>query len=431
MRKRAARGSFGFERSGIPFGGWCQLGVTHWAKRGNKSRWTHSQAVAQSGGMQVPLLDLKLQNQPLKAQILEEVAAIADSQGFILGPVVERLEKAVAEYCGAAHAFGVSSGTDAQLVLLMALGIGPGDAVITTPYTFFATAGCIARVGARPVFVDVDPDTYNISVEGVARALETESRVKAIVPVHLFGCCADMAPLLELAKQYGVPVLEDAAQALGAEHPLGGAGAVGDAGWFSFYPTKNLGAFGDAGMVVCRDPELAARLKAFRNHGMEPRYYHKWVGGNFRIDAIQAAVLGVKLPHLDGWSAGRRERAAFYRREFDQVGIGDRLQLPVEPWVGSGRKNHHIYNQFVVRTAERDALRAHLQQAGIGTEIYYPLPLHLQECFQSLGYKAGDFPVSERSAKESLALPIYPELTEAQQRHVVTEIARFFEGRPV
>lgn len=378
--------------------------------------------------MQVPLLDLKLQNQPLKSRILAEIESIADSQGFILGPVVERLEKAVAEYCGAGYAFGVSSGTDAQLVLLMALGIGPGDAVVTTPYTFFATAGCISRVGARPVFVDVDPDTYNISVAGVARALETVPGIKAIVPVHLFGCCADMAALMELGRQYGIPVLEDAAQALGAEHPLGGAGAIGDAGWFSFYPTKNLGAFGDAGMVVCRDAELAARLKAFRNHGMEPRYYHKWVGGNFRIDAIQAAVLGVKLPHLDGWSAGRRDRAAFYRREFERLGTP--LRLPVEPWAGSGRPNHHIYNQFVVQTTDRDALRAHLQQAGIGTEIYYPLPLHLQECFQSLGYKPGDFPVAERCARESLALPIYPELTEPQQAYVVGEIARFFEARP-
>ena len=378
--------------------------------------------------MQVPLLDLKLQNQPLKSRILAEIEAIADSQGFILGPVVEGLEKAVAGYCGAPHAFGVSSGTDAQLVLLMALGIGPGDAVITTPYTFFATAGCVARVGARPVFVDIDPDTYNISVEGVARALETVPRVKAIVPVHLFGCCADMAALLELGKKHGVPVLEDAAQALGAEHPLGGAGAVGDAGWFSFYPTKNLGAFGDAGMVVCRDPELAARMKAFRNHGMEPRYYHKWVGGNFRIDAIQAAVLGVKLPHLDGWSQGRRDRAAYYRSEFARTGLAGKLQLPVEPWVGSGRRNHHIYNQFVVRTRDRDALRSHLQKEGVGTEIYYPLPLHLQECFAGLGYRAGDFPVAERAARESLALPIYPELTEAQQAHVVEALVRFFEG---
>ena len=377
--------------------------------------------------MQVPLLDLRLQYQPLKARILAEIEAVADSQGLILGPRVEAFEKAVAEYCGVNHAIGVSSGTDAQLVLLMALGIGPGDIVITTPYTFFATASCVSRVGATPVFVDIDPVTYNISVSALEAALKKHPEAKAIIPVHLFGCCADMEAILALSQKYNVPVLEDAAQALGAEHPLGFAGAIGEAGWFSFYPTKNLGAFGDAGMVVCRDAALADRIKALRNHGMEPRYFHRWIGGNFRLDAIQAAVLQIKLPYLDTWSAGRRERAAFYRSAFAKKPfLADTLTMPVEPWAANGRTNHHIYNQFVIRAPQRDALRAALQQAGIGSEVYYPLPLHLQECFTDLGYSVGDFPESERAALETLALPIFPELTEDQQQYVVDQIAAFY-----
>jgi dTDP-4-amino-4,6-dideoxygalactose transaminase len=375
--------------------------------------------------MQVPLLDLRLQYAPLKAQILAEIEAVADSQALILGPKTEQFEKAVAEYCGAAHAIGVSSGTDAQLVLLMALGIGPGDRIITTPYTFFATASCIARLGATPVFVDIDPATYNIDVAQLAEALNRETNVRAIIPVHLYGQCADMAAIVELGKTHGVPVLEDAAQALGAQHPLGAAGAISEAGWFSFYPTKNLGAFGDAGMVVCRDATLAAKIRALRNHGMEVRYYHKWVGGNFRIDAIQSAVLGVKLPHLDSWSAGRRARAACYRAAFAHHGLLEKVTLPNEVFATSGVINHHIYNQFIIRVAQRDALRAHLGQAGIGSEIYYPLSLHQQECFRYLGYKEGDFPESERAAKETLALPIFPELTDAQQEYVVEQIAAF------
>ncbi len=308
--------------------------------------------------MNVPLLDLRAQYPPLKAQILAEIEQIADSQVLILGPQVDRLEKAVAEYCGAPHAIGVSSGTDAQLVLLMALGIGPGDAVLTTPYTFFATAGCVSRLGATPVFVDIDPATYNLSVEATAEALKKHPNIKAIVPVHLFGCCAEMEPLQELGQQAGVPVLEDAAQALGAQHPLGGAGSIGEGGWFSFYPTKNLGAFGDAGMVVCRDAALAAKIRSLRNHGMEPRYYHKWIGGNFRLDAIQSAVLNMKLPHLDTWSAGRRARAAFYRQEFRRANLDGTITLPIEPWAGSGLANHHIYNQFIIRAPDRDASAA-------------------------------------------------------------------------
>lgn len=375
--------------------------------------------------MQVPLLDLRLQYAPLKAQILAEIEAVADSQALILGPKTEQFEKAVAAYCGAAHAIGVSSGTDAQLVLLMALGIGPGDRIITTPYTFFATASCIARLGATPVFVDIDPATYNIDVAKLAEALNRETNIRAIIPVHLYGQCADMAAIVELGKTHGVPVLEDAAQALGAQHPLGGAGAIGEAGWFSFYPTKNLGAFGDAGMVVCRDAALAAKIRALRNHGMEVRYYHKWVGGNFRIDAIQSAVLGVKLPHLDSWSAGRRTRATYYRAAFARHGLQEKVTLPAEVYADSGLANHHIYNQFIIRVAQRDALRAHLTAAGIGSEIYYPLSLHQQECFRDLGYREGDFPESERAARETLALPIFPELTDEQQEYVVEQIAAF------
>ena len=376
--------------------------------------------------MQVPLLDLKLQYAPLKSQILAEIEAVADSQGLILGPKTEAFEKAVAEYCGAGHAIGVSSGTDAQLVLMMALGIGPGDAVITTPFTFFSTAGCIVRLGARPVFVDIDPKTFNMSPAALDDALARSSKVKAIVPVHLFGQCADMEAIGALAQKAGVPVLEDVAQALGAQHPLGHAGAIGEAGWFSFYPTKNLGAFGDAGMVTCRDAKLAAKIRALRNHGMETRYYHQWVGGNFRIDAIQSAVLGVKLPHLDEWSAGRRARADFYGGEFLLTGLDSILEEPHEAYAGSGLANHHIYNQFIVRAPRRDELRAHLTAAGIGTEIYYPLPLHMQECFRDLGWREGDFPESERAARETLALPIFPELREDQQRYVVDQIAEFY-----
>ena len=375
--------------------------------------------------MQVPLLDLRAQYAPLKSRIMAEIEAVCDSQALVLGPKTEAFENAVAAYCGARHCIGVSSGTDAQLVLLMALGIGPGDAVLTTPYTFFATASCITRVGARPVFVDIDPTTYNISPAKLEAALKNTPDVKAIIPVHLYGCCADMAAIIALGKKYGVPVLEDAAQALGAQHPLGGAGAIGEAGWFSFYPTKNLGAFGDAGMVACADDALAAKIRALRNHGMEPRYFHKWIGGNFRIDAIQSAVLSVKFPHLDEWSAARRARAAYYRKAFAQLGLDRTLQLPVEPWAGTGVENHHIYNQFIIRSAHRDALRAHLTAAGIGSEIYYPLPLHLQECYRDLGHRPGDFPESERASAETLALPIFPELTEPQQAHVVEKIAEF------
>jgi dTDP-4-amino-4,6-dideoxygalactose transaminase len=376
--------------------------------------------------MQVPLLDLRLQYAPLKAEIMRQIEQVADSQTLVLGPQVEKLERSICEYAGAEHAIGVSSGTDAQLVLMMALGIGPGDAVVTTPYTFFATAGCVARLGARIVFADIDPATFNICPDSLAAVLQHTPNVKAIIPVHLYGCCADMARITALASAHGVPVLEDAAQALGASHPMGGAGAIAEAGWYSFYPTKNLGAFGDAGMVTCRDPKLANKIRSLRNHGMEPRYYHHAVGGNFRLDAIQAAVLNVKLPHLDAWGAGRREKASFYRSAFARSGLDQLLTLPCEPWSDSGLKNHHIYNQFIVRAPRRDDLRAFLKEAGIGSEVYYPLPLHLQECFQALGYAMGDFPESERAALETIALPIFPELTCFQQEYVVSKIADFY-----
>ena len=377
--------------------------------------------------MRVPLLDLKLQYAPLKAEILAAIEQVADSQQLVLGPQVDALEASIEAYTGAGHAIGVSSGTDAQLVLLMALGIGPGDAVITSPYTFFATAGCVERLGAQIVFADIDPRTFNICPTALKTALSQTPNVKAIIPVHLFGCCADMEAIQALAAQYGVPILEDAAQALGCAHPLGSAGAIAQAGWYSFYPTKNLGAFGDAGMVTCKDAELAAKIRQLRNHGMEPRYYHNAVGGNFRLDAIQAAVLNLKLPHLDSWGQGRRERAEQYRRGFSSKGLDGLLGLPTEPWAQSGILNHHIYNQFIIRAPHRDELRAFLTQAEIGSEIYYPLPLHLQECFKHLGYRAGDFPEAERAAQETLALPIFPELKEHQVEYVVDRISEFYK----
>ncbi|NBV33200.1 MAG: DegT/DnrJ/EryC1/StrS family aminotransferase [Proteobacteria bacterium] len=377
--------------------------------------------------MRVPLLDLKLQYAPLKAEILAAIEQVADSQQLVLGPQVDALEASIEAYTGAGHAIGVSSGTDAQLVLLMALGIGPGDAVITSPYTFFATAGCVERLGAQIVFADIDPRTFNICPTALKTALSQTPNVKAIIPVHLFGCCADMEAIQALAAQYGVPILEDAAQALGCAHPLGSAGAIAQAGWYSFYPTKNLGAFGDAGMVTCKDAELAAKIRQLRNHGMEPRYYHNAVGGNFRLDAIQAAVLNLKLPHLDSWGQGRRERAAQYRDGFASKELDGILGLPTEPWAQSGIPNHHIYNQFIIRAPHRDELRAFLTQAEIGSEIYYPLPLHLQECFTHLGYRAGDFPEAERAAQETLALPIFPELKEHQVEYVVDRISEFYK----
>jgi dTDP-4-amino-4,6-dideoxygalactose transaminase len=383
--------------------------------------------------MQVPLLDLKLQYQSLREKVRAELLEMAESQQFILGPKVEAFEHAIAGYCDANFAVGASSGTDALLMILMALGIGPGDAVLTTPYTFFATAGCIARVGAKPVFVDIDPATYNMSPGALQERLKQPDadNVKAIMPIHLFGLVAAMDEICEIAGEHSIPVIEDAAQALGADYPsrkhgIQHAGAIAEFGYFSFFPSKNLGAFGDAGMAVCRDEAMAVKMRALRNHGMERRYYHKMIGGNFRLDALQAAILQIKLPHLDEWSAARRANAAFYHNEFKRVGLDRALTLPVEPYAASGVPNPHIYNQFVIRAPRRDQLCEHLQRNQIGHAIYYPVALHMQECFASLGHREGDFPESERAARETLALPIFPELTRDQQRHVVETMRAFY-----
>ena len=389
--------------------------------------------------MRVPLLDLKPQYQELKAEIEAAIGKVCDSQAFILGPAVKALEQRVAEYSGCLHGIGVSSGTDALLVALMALEIGAGDEVITSPYTFFATAGTIARTGARPVFCDIDPVTFNLSADAVSRFLEeqcwehegqlvnrtTRGRIKALMPVHLYGQVADMEPLMTLARRHHLKVIEDAAQAIGAEDANGRrACSFGDIGCLSFFPTKNLGAFGDAGACVTNDAALAERLDILRVHGGKPKYYHALIGGNFRIDELQAAVLNVKLPHLDAWTAARARNAAIYDSAFAEAGLGERLHTPQRP-----PRARHIYNQYVIRVADRDALRKHLTDAGIGTEIYYPVPLHLQQCFAYLGHARGDFRESERAAQESLALPIYPELTEPQLHYVVDSVATFFKDR--
>ncbi|CAN5599497.1 DegT/DnrJ/EryC1/StrS family aminotransferase [soil metagenome] len=393
--------------------------------------------------MRVPLLDLSEQYRLLAEPIRRELDEILRTQSFILGPKVEEFERALADYCGVRHAIGVSSGTDALLDILMALEIGPNDAVITTPYTFFATAGCIARVGARPLFVDIDPVTFNISPAAIADFLESRCRqdgqghlidqsgrrVRAIVPVHLFGLCCEMDAIRDLVARFDLLVVEDAAQAIGAEYPAKEgprqAGTMGVVGSLSFYPSKNLGAAGDAGAIICDDDELAQRFRSFRQHGMEPRYIHHVIGGNFRLDAIQAAVLRIKLPYLNDWSAARRKVADTYREEFTSGGLTDRVTLPAEPYRERGLTNHHIYHQYVVRVPRRDALQKHLAQCGVGSAIYYPLGLHEQQCFAQLGYRAGDFPETERAAREALALPIYPELTPEMQREVVATIAQF------
>jgi dTDP-4-amino-4,6-dideoxygalactose transaminase len=384
--------------------------------------------------MHVPLLDLKKQYEPLREKIREKIDEIADCQQFILGPEVESLEREICAYTGAEHAIGVSSGTDAELAILMALGVGPGDAVVTTPYTFFSTAGCIARLGARILFVDIEPDTFNMSVARLRECLETPraEKIKAIIPVHLFGLSCRMDEIRALAAEHRIPVIEDAAQALGAEYP-GGAGArkcgaIAEFGFYSFFPSKNLGAFGDGGMVVCRDYEMAHKIRGLRNHGMETRYHHHSVGGNFRLDALQAAILRIKLPHLDGWSAMRRTNAERYRSKFRRAGL--EFPLPVEPFAAQAAiaPNHHIYNQFVIRVPRRDLLLEHLAANGIGHAVYYPVALHLQECFHGLGYKTGDFPESERAARETVALPIFPELTPEQQRAVVGAIETFYNA---
>ncbi len=369
--------------------------------------------------MTVPLLDLYAQYRPLREELLAAVTRVCDSQRFIGGSEIDGFEREVATHLQVPHALGVSSGTDALVMALMALEIGPGDEVVTSTYSFFATAGAIARVGATPVFVDIDSDTFNIDAAAAVAAITP--RTRAIIPVHLFGQPADLAPLIEATSKAEIAVIEDAAQAIGAAYqgrPVGGWGAIG---CFSFFPSKNLGAFGDAGLVTSTDDAIARRLRLLRNHGMEPKYYHHLVGGNFRLDALQAAVLRVKLPHLTAWTAARQHNAAHYRALFAEAGLIDMVRLPTE-----APDRTHIYNQFVIRATDRDRLQAHLTAGGIGTEIYYPVPFHQQECFVPLGYRPGAFPLAEAAAASSLALPIYPELTHAQQAAVVDAIRTFY-----
>jgi dTDP-4-amino-4,6-dideoxygalactose transaminase len=366
----------------------------------------------------VPLLDLKEQYATIRPGIEAAIARVCASQGFIGGPEVEAFEQEVAAAIGARFAIGVSSGTDALLVALMALGVGPGDEVITPTFSFFATAGSVVRVGARPVFADVDPRTLMIRAEDVAPLIGP--RTKAIIPVHLYGLCADMVPLLDLAARAGVPVIEDAAQAIGATYGGRQAGTFGTFGCFSFFPSKNLGAFGDAGLVTTNDDRLAAAVRRLRNHGAEQRYFHREVGGNFRLDALQAAVLRVKLPHLPKWNAARRANAARYQELFTAARIPVSVVLPYEP---PGLT--HIYHQYVIRVSDRDGLRAHLTTAGIGNDVYYPLPFHRQECFADIAPRDRSFPAADAAAAEVLALPIFPELTPAQQERVVRSIAEY------
>jgi len=383
--------------------------------------------------MKVPLLDLKPQYQALKPQLDAALLRVSESQHFILGAEVKALEAAAAAYSGCKFGIGISSGTDALLIALMALEIGAGDEVITSPYTFFATAGTIARAGARPAFVDIDPATFNISPAAIERFIgsgcesrggklynrATGGRIRCIMPVHLYGQMADMEPIMALARRHGLTIIEDAAQAIGSADAAGRrACSLGDIGCLSFFPTKNLGAFGDAGMCVTNDPALAERLEILRVHGGKPKYFHKFIGGNFRLDEIQAAVLNVKLPHLDDWSAARQRNARYYDTAFAAAGLGDALVTPPRAPAGA----RHIYNQYCIRTPRRDSLRAGLAERGVGTEIYYPLSLHMQECFAYLGHKPEDFPESLRASSESLALPIYPELAESQLQYVVDSI---------
>ena len=385
--------------------------------------------------MRVPLLDLSEQYRALGDSIREAINDVLASGRFILGPKVEALERAMCAYCNTPHAIGVSSGTDALLAILMALGIGRGDAVITTPYTFFATAGCIARVGARPLFADIDRETCNIRPSAIQECIEKNCRpdaggtwkttsgekLRAIVPVHLFGLCCAMEALRKIAERYRLVLIEDAAQAIGAEENGRRAGSMGLAGCFSFYPTKNLGGAGDGGLVTTSNGDFASRLKRLRTHGGFTEYEHEEIGVNSRLDALQAAVLRVKLPHLDEWSNARAQRAAIYSELLEQADLSFGLKIPVvRP------NNRHIFHQYVVRVPqERDALSAHLRSHDIGTKVYYPIPLHLQRCFGFLGYKPGDFQEAERAALETMALPMFPEITDAQQEYVVNTIKNF------
>jgi len=393
-------------------------------------------AKAAEATVSVPLLDLKAQYQPIAGEVMEVIKQVCDSQYFILGPSVKELEKQVAEYSQCKFGVGVSSGTDALLLALMALDVGPGDEVITSPYTFFATGGVIARVGARAVFCDIDPVSYNLSPASVERFISAEcemsggklirrktgGHVKVMIPVHLYGQMADMDPLLDLARRHNIRVVEDAAQAIGSEYPKGRrAGSIGDIGCFSFFPSKNLGAFGDGGMCTTSDPDLAERMTIMRVHGGKPKYYHSVVGGNFRLDELQAAVLLVKLKYLDSWTTARQANARYYDDAFGKAGLEGKVSTPA-----ALPGYRHIYNQYVLRVTQRDALRDHLTKMHVGTEIYYPVPLHMQKCFSDLAYRPEDCPESARAAAETIAIPIYPELSDVQKQHVVKSIRNFY-----
>jgi dTDP-4-amino-4,6-dideoxygalactose transaminase len=364
--------------------------------------------------MNVPLLDLKAQYATIKDDIDTAIAEVMTSQYFILGPRVESCETAIAEYSDCKHAVGVSSGTDALLIALMAESVGPGDEVITSPYTFFATGGSISRLGATPVFVDIDPETYNIDPAGIETAITEKTR--AIIPVHLYGQMADMDAIMDIARRNELIVIEDAAQAIGAEDKGKRAGSIGDYGCFSFFPSKNLGAAGDGGMVTVQDEARATALQKLRSHGSHPKYYHAMIGGNFRLDALQAAIVHAKLPHLDSWTEGRQRNADRYNRLIEEAMKQSDGRVIGTPACTQSR---HIYNQYVVRVPNRDTVRERLKEAGVGCEVYYPVPLHLQECFTHLGHTVGDFPESERAATETIALPVFPELSEPQARRVI------------
>ncbi len=371
---------------------------------------------------QIPLLDLTAQHRAIRAEVLEAVRGVIDSQKFILGAEVQALEREVAAYSQAAFAVGCASGSDALLLALLAGGVGPGDEVLTTPYTFFATVGAICRAGATPVFVDADPETFNLDAARAAAEIARRENLKAVIPVHLFGACADMDPILEAARKRGILVIEDAAQSIGAGYKGRRAGRLGDLGCFSFYPSKNLGGCGDGGMLTTGSRALAEKLVALREHGATAKYRHQYVGINSRLDALQAAVLRVKLRHLDDWTAARQANAARYRELMTE------MKLPVRLPASAPHTTRHVYNQFVILAAQRDALQSHLKQRGVGTEIYYPVPMHLQECFRGLGFSPGQFPVSERLSAESLALPVYPELSLEDQVYVCRAIRSFYQG---
>ncbi len=369
---------------------------------------------------QIPLLDLRAQYNTIRGEVQAAVNRVMESQRFILGQEVENLEESIARYSSAQYGVGCASGSDALTLAMMALGIQPGDEVVTVPYTFFASAGSISRMGAVPVFVDVEERTFNMDAVQLADVLKRRPRVRAIMPVHLFGGCADMDPITSLAKEHGAAVIEDAAQSIGSDYNGRRAGSLGDVACFSFFPSKNLGAYGDAGMLTANDEKVAGRLKALRMHGESSKYIHQWVGINSRLDALQAAILGVKLVYLDGWTKGRQDNAGTYRQLIAKSGV------PVVLPQAAPYQTRHVYNQFVIRCGQRDRLQAFLKERGIGTEIYYPRPLHLQACFESLGYKNGDFPISERLAKETLALPIYPELPDGDIEYVCESIGAFY-----